>query len=95
MLHVPNIKKNLISVSQLTKDHNLIAELHADSCFIKDKGSGRVLLRGILRDGLYQLITALGCVGSEAIFLANSRKSTIDHVDFSFVRISFSSKCKE
>ena len=49
------MKKNLISVSQLTHDHNVGAEFHSDVCLIKDKASGLVLLRGHLKDGLYRL----------------------------------------
>ena len=45
------MKKSLIHVSQLTHDHNVVAEFHSDVCFIKDKASGRVLLRGHLRMG--------------------------------------------
>ena len=55
VLHVPNMTKNLISVSQPTRDHDLVAEFNSSSCLIKDKNSGLVLLRGFLKDGLYQL----------------------------------------
>ena len=58
VLHVPNIKKNLISVSQLTNDHNVVAEFHSNMCLIKDKSTGIVLLQGLLKDGLYQLLPA-------------------------------------
>ena len=64
VLHVPYMKKNLISVSQLTNDHNVIAEFHSFMCLIKDKSSGLVLLRGRLKDGLYQLESAFGQANS-------------------------------
>lgn len=53
VLHVPHMKKNLISVSQLMRDNNVIAEFHSNSCLIKDKGTWLVLLRGLLIDSLY------------------------------------------
>ncbi|KAL5767379.1 hypothetical protein ACOSQ2_014162 [Xanthoceras sorbifolium] len=37
MLHVPSISKNLLSVSRLTKDNNLIAEFCGDHYVFKDK----------------------------------------------------------
>jgi len=52
------MKKNLISVSQLTRDNNVIAEFYSNSCLIKNKGTRSVLLRGLLKDGLYQLSLA-------------------------------------
>jgi len=58
VLHVPHMKKSLLSVSQLTRDNNVVALFDSTSCVIKDKDSGLVLLRGILRDGLYQLVPA-------------------------------------
>jgi len=44
ILHVPSMTKNLLSVSQLTREHNVIAEFHSNVCFIKDKTSELVLL---------------------------------------------------
>jgi histone deacetylase 1/2 len=55
VLYVPQITKNLLSVSKLTSDNNIIAEFDNNCCFVKDKLTGKVLLRGILKDGLYQL----------------------------------------
>lgn len=34
--HVPSIKRNLISVSQLTNDNNVYMEFYADFCTVKD-----------------------------------------------------------
>ncbi|KAL5854981.1 hypothetical protein ACOSQ4_004783 [Xanthoceras sorbifolium] len=55
ILHVPNVTKNLPSISTFTRDNNVVAEFHDDSCVIKDKTSKKVLLKGTLKDGLYQL----------------------------------------
>ena len=52
---MPTIQKNLISVSQLTKDNNVFMEFHPSCCFVKDKVTGKVVLKGILKDGLYVL----------------------------------------
>lgn len=54
-LCVPNITKNLLSVRQLTKDNNVIFEFHPSCCFLKDQATNHILLRGIIRDGLYVL----------------------------------------
>ncbi|KAL2486507.1 Uncharacterized protein Adt_31263 [Abeliophyllum distichum] len=54
-LHVPAIKKNLISVSHLTFDNHVYMEFHSNCCFVKDKLTRRVMLQEKLRKGLYQL----------------------------------------
>ncbi|KAA0060208.1 Integrase, catalytic core [Cucumis melo var. makuwa] len=55
VLYVPDIKKNLISVSKLVQDNNVL-EFYGDHCFVKDKDTGQTIMRGVLRDGLYHLI---------------------------------------
>ncbi|KAL5718134.1 hypothetical protein ACHQM5_011070 [Ranunculus cassubicifolius] len=54
MLHVPSIAKNLLSVSRLTRDNNVVFEFHPYSCYVKDT-KGKVLLQGKTKDGLYAL----------------------------------------
>lgn len=39
----------------MTHDNNIIVEFDVDCCFVKDKITGKELLRGRLKDGLYQL----------------------------------------
>ena len=58
VLHFPAMTKNLISVSEITKENKVVAEFYADSCLIKDKETGTVLLHGQLRNELYQLALA-------------------------------------
>jgi Reverse transcriptase (RNA-dependent DNA polymerase)/gag-polypeptide of LTR copia-type/GAG-pre-integrase domain len=58
ILHVPEITKNLLSVSQLTVDNNVNIEFSSDCCFIKDKATNQILLHGILHKGLYKLLSA-------------------------------------
>ncbi|MDV3183805.1 MAG: DDE-type integrase/transposase/recombinase, partial [Sweet potato little leaf phytoplasma] len=55
ILHVPAIKKNMISIASLTADNNVLVEFHANYFLVKDKASRRVMLHGILKDGLYQV----------------------------------------
>ena len=56
MLHVPKITKNLLSIARLTRDNNAIVEFNSKFVFVKDKDSKRVLLRGVLKDGLYKVL---------------------------------------
>ncbi|TXG69253.1 hypothetical protein EZV62_004188 [Acer yangbiense] len=55
VLHVPEIRKNLLSVSRLVNDNDVFIEFHANCCFVKDKLTGMEVLRGRLKNGLYQL----------------------------------------
>ncbi|PNY01489.1 copia-like polyprotein, partial [Trifolium pratense] len=55
VLYVPQITKNLLSVSKLTADNNIFVEFDANCCSVKDKLTGQTLLKGRLKDGLYQL----------------------------------------
>ena len=55
VLVVPNIAKNLLSISKLTLDNNVVAEFYSDCCLIKDKQLGVVILKGVLEEGLYKL----------------------------------------
>lgn len=55
LLHVPSITKNLVSVSQFTKDNNVFFEFHPNTCFVKSQDTSKVLLKGHIGvDGLYQ-----------------------------------------
>ncbi|KAL4352644.1 hypothetical protein GQ457_06G017670 [Hibiscus cannabinus] len=53
LLLVPNITKNLLSVSKFAKDNGVYFEFHADRCVVRDNGSGDVLLHRVETDGLY------------------------------------------
>lgn len=48
ILFVPQITKNLLSISQFTKDNNVIIEFNSNSCYVKDKLSHKILLKGPL-----------------------------------------------
>ncbi|CAL1397449.1 unnamed protein product [Linum trigynum] len=55
VLHVPEFKCNLLSVSRLTQDHDVALLFLADICVIQDSRSKTVIGLGRLRDGLYYL----------------------------------------
>ena len=55
ILHVPDITKNLLSISQFTHDNNVVIEFYSTCCLVKDKNTRVTLLEGVLKDGLYQL----------------------------------------
>ncbi|KAL2532943.1 cysteine-rich RLK (RECEPTOR-like protein kinase) 8 [Abeliophyllum distichum] len=55
LLHVPRIRKNLISVSKLTADNNVSVEFFPNGCVVKDLSTRKAVLQGKLEDGLYQL----------------------------------------
>jgi len=55
MLLVPQITKNLISVSKLAKDNHVFFEFHANCYFVKSQDSNKIILQGdVGSDGLYQ-----------------------------------------
>ena len=58
ILHVPDIRKNLLSVFRLTNDNSVFVEFHATYCVVKDEITGRPLLRGTVKDVLYLLAQA-------------------------------------
>lgn len=57
ILYVPQLTKNLISISKLLENTNLIIEFVANMCFIKDKKREVHLAQRIARGGLYQLLS--------------------------------------
>lgn len=51
---VPNITKNLVSVSKFSRDNGVFFEFHPYHCTVKSQDNSRTLLRGSLgQDGLY------------------------------------------
>lgn len=52
LLHVPQITKNLISVSQFAKDNAIFFEFHPFDCFVKDLKTGQTLITGKVTDEL-------------------------------------------
>ena len=54
-MRVPKIPKSLLSISQFTKDNNVVIEFFFDSSLVKDKITKNTLSERALRQGLYQL----------------------------------------
>ena len=55
ILHVLNINKILLSISQFTTHNNVTLEFYSSCCLVKDKKMRLVLLRVTLDNRLYQL----------------------------------------
>ncbi|KAH9763606.1 retrovirus-related pol polyprotein from transposon RE1 [Citrus sinensis] len=53
---VPKITKNLISISKLTRDNDVVIEFTNDFCFVKDKVRNLIILQGKAEKGLYRLL---------------------------------------
>jgi hypothetical protein len=51
--HIPYITKNLISISKLTKDNDIILEFHPLVCIVKDHPMKQSLLQATKINGLY------------------------------------------
>nr|CAN82380.1 hypothetical protein VITISV_021579 [Vitis vinifera] len=54
VLHVPHLSTNLISVSKFCTDNVVFFEFHSSYFFVKDQVTKKILLKGWLRDGLYE-----------------------------------------
>ena len=76
ILHVPKITKILLSIAKLTYDNNAIVEFHPFSVFVKDKITKKVLLRGMLKDGLYRVNVSDAKHVNNLSFLAHFSKDS-------------------
>lgn len=57
VLCVPKITKNLISISKLRSNNNIIIEFSSNLCFVKDKMEGILIAHGIAKGGLNKLLS--------------------------------------
>ncbi|KAK9118904.1 hypothetical protein Scep_016997 [Stephania cephalantha] len=82
-LCVPNIKKNLLSVSQLARDNNVLIEFHPHVCFVKDLQTNEILLHGTIQNGLYRISGPHAQFPSShaALFVSNKSLSSLWHSD--------------
>ncbi|OMO89784.1 Integrase, catalytic core [Corchorus capsularis] len=83
VLCVPDIKKNLISVFQLTKDLNCVCSFYGDGFVIKDLETGRILYKGPCEGGLYHILTDMRRLISTAkyqSFFGNRTSSDVWHM---------------
>lgn len=55
MLHVPSIIKNLMSISSLIDNNDVVVEFNGNSCCVKDKRMRKVLLRREINKGLFKI----------------------------------------
>jgi hypothetical protein len=55
VFHVPQITKNLLSISKFTSDNGVYFEFHPNFFCVKDPASGNILLKGKHEHGLYSL----------------------------------------
>lgn len=55
VLHVAHITKKLLIISKLLTDNNVVVEFVDNTCYIKAKNTGIILLKGIPKQGLYQV----------------------------------------
>ncbi|KAD4178088.1 hypothetical protein E3N88_26679 [Mikania micrantha] len=55
ILHVPQLKQNLLSVQQFCRDNHVYFEFHDSFFAVKDKTTHNTLLTGPSNDGLYSL----------------------------------------
>ncbi|KAL4318242.1 hypothetical protein GQ457_18G024980 [Hibiscus cannabinus] len=54
LMHVPQITKNLISVSKLARDNHVFLEFHAYKCVVRDEDTGAILLEERESEGIYK-----------------------------------------
>ena len=59
LMHVPEIIKNLISVSKFANDNNVYFELYSTTCCVKSQITRETLLQGRLINGVYQFDNVL------------------------------------
>lgn len=70
VLCVSNITKNLIGISKLLLDNNIIVEFLSNMCFIKDKMKGTLLAQETAEGGLFKLLSL-----NATAFLSPNHKS--------------------
>nr|KYP47684.1 Retrovirus-related Pol polyprotein from transposon TNT 1-94 [Cajanus cajan] len=68
LLFVPSITKNLISVSQFSKDNSVFFEFHPSVCLVKSQDNKEILLQGLVcPDGLYQFPAFLPTTSTQPV----------------------------
>nr|KYP51540.1 hypothetical protein KK1_026567 [Cajanus cajan]KYP51568.1 hypothetical protein KK1_026596 [Cajanus cajan] len=68
LLFVPSITKNLISVSQFSKDNSVFFEFHPSVCLVKSQDTKEILLQGsVSPDGLYQFPALLPATSKQPV----------------------------
>ncbi|GMI86345.1 hypothetical protein HRI_002303800 [Hibiscus trionum] len=82
LLVVPQITKNLLSVSKFATNNNVYFKFHSQSCYVKDESTWATLLEGSQVHGLYQfqLPVSLPVASASALTCAaTSRQACSDY----------------
>ncbi|KAL9451703.1 hypothetical protein AB3S75_013304 [Citrus x aurantiifolia] len=100
ILYVPDITKNLISISKLLHDNEINVEFYKSVCFVKDKKQGKILMKGVARDGLYELLCLPAHLGKSKLsnatcLSASSVSESIRSISDPVSMLSFSSNDNE
>ena len=66
VLHVPQAKKNLVSVHRFTTDNNVFLEFHPSFFLVKDQATKKTILRGRSSGGLYPFPSSSSARGKVA-----------------------------
>ncbi|KAH9647737.1 retrovirus-related pol polyprotein from transposon RE1 [Citrus sinensis] len=74
VLHVPFITKNLLSISKLLDDNPVTVEFLGDFCFIKARNTGKILLEGVAKGGLYKVSSH---AAAHSVFLSSVGQNKI------------------
>jgi histone deacetylase 1/2 len=91
ILHVPNAHKSLASASKLTLDNHAYVEIHPTFFSLKDKDTGRIILQGESRNGLYPMHGASSDSSKQLLSASSSKPSStrwhgrLGHPSFSVV----------
>uniref|UniRef100_A0A5K0Z4E1 Retrovirus-related Pol polyprotein from transposon TNT 1-94-like beta-barrel domain-containing protein n=1 Tax=Nymphaea colorata TaxID=210225 RepID=A0A5K0Z4E1_9MAGN len=68
VLYVPQLKKNLLSVSQITTDLPYTFEFSSSSCCLKDRRTGKTVAQGSKKDGVYIIGDSNGTITDSSHF---------------------------
>ena len=77
VLCVLKIQKSLISISKLTTENDVCVEFYPTTCFVKDKLTGKLLLEGKLKNGMYLLSEGKNASSSSSSYLFNKSYSQV------------------
>ncbi|KAL4290280.1 hypothetical protein GQ457_14G022540 [Hibiscus cannabinus] len=83
LLHVPCVNKNLLSVSQFTKDNNVYVEFFPNSCVVKDLGTQQVMLRGLESNGLYKFFSKQEDIVQQTVGSSENYQDSVSSVSCS------------
>jgi hypothetical protein len=64
---LPDIKKNLISISKFDSDNDVLIEFYSHFYAIKDRHTKTLLLKANLRNGLYHIASSLTAIGGKRV----------------------------